>query len=59
MAPKRYRCVRCRSRIDPDLHTCPYCEAEDPLRYRRVRRVVAAGLALAAVLSLSAWVLLA
>jgi len=40
MPPRRLRCRRCRSRIDPDHGTCPFCEAEDPLRNaRRWRRL--------------------
>ena len=56
--PKRPRCGRCRSRIDPDLYTCPFCGEEDPLRYRRVRKW---GLFFTVVVAASAaaWVFLA
>jgi hypothetical protein len=54
--PKRYRCIRCRSRIDPDLASCPFCGERDPLRYRRTRRVVGLTLVVVLLAAMSAWV---
>jgi len=59
---KRYRCIRCRSRIDIDLYLCPACGEEAPLRYLRSRRVkmtIILSLAVAAAVAASAWMLLA
>lgn len=25
--------------MDTDLHSCPFCDTVDPLRYRRTRRI--------------------
>jgi hypothetical protein len=55
--PRRHPCRRCRSRIDQDHLTCPFCEATDPLRYLRVRRNLSVFAVLAAVF-VSAWVAL-
>ncbi len=54
----RYPCRRCRTPVDTDLHSCPFCDAPDPLRYRRTRRVAwAVVVSLGSVLALAAWVL--
>ena len=54
---RRYRCISCRSRIDPDLWNCPACGEHDPLRYlerRRTLAVVFAGVTFVSV-CLAAW----
>ena len=53
---KRYRCIRCRSRIDPDMRSCPFCGEGDPLRYRRTRRVLGITAVIFLLAVMSAWV---
>jgi rRNA maturation endonuclease Nob1 len=58
VATKRFRCIRCRSWIDPDLHDCPFCGEPNPLRYRRSRRLLVGALAVVMALLATAWVML-
>ena len=56
---KRYRCIRCRSRIDTDLHSCPACGEKRPLRYLRSRVIALRAIFVVVVVAAaSAWFVL-